>query len=328
METIKGYQIEKVLGQGGFGKVYLVTKGGKKFALKEQIPENQMELALHEIEMLKKVSLPICHPNVACIIESWQEENKVYIVSEFIEGKELSKINLPSNDAFLIQSIVVDILFALLFIHGRGVVHADIKGENIMITDKDKSPVLVDLGVSCVMRQNESCRPLGWTIDYRAPEMTKTELATPQTDIYALGVTLSFVLKDKDITEELNDAIEGMLEPNPEDRPSVSQLIVFLAPFSIEINLNIFDNGNNWTILSFVADQDQIFLMMKFSVDLQRILLLTANHHLIAFTSPQKYKTNDDYRSAIARIPELDEIIEKWKDTQIGKFVSLLKLFK
>ena len=100
---------------------------------------------MKEINIQKKFD----HPFISCFKNSYEDEKYIYLVMEYIEGQDLfqfleEKGNLPEIE---VAKIFYKILLALDHIHSQGVIHRDIKLENIMI-DEDENPKIIDFGLS------------------------------------------------------------------------------------------------------------------------------------------------------------------------------------
>ena len=147
--TILHYKIIEKLGEGGMGIVYLAedTKLERKVAIKflpKNISDNEEECERFKIEA--KAAAALNHPNIATIYSIEETENEMFIVMEYIEGKELkdiigsnSKNQLKMDDLI---NYAVQIAEGVDAAHKKGIIHRDIKSSNIMITDEGKIKIL------------------------------------------------------------------------------------------------------------------------------------------------------------------------------------------
>ncbi|KAL4716710.1 hypothetical protein ACJJTC_004829, partial [Scirpophaga incertulas] len=150
---LKNYQINEVIANGAFGKVYKVTN------LKEKIPYALKVLSkaqiVHEnaVRQVKEEARiqTICghHTFIVKAISRWQTKKRLYIVSEYIPGGELLALldsygKLPVD---LVKIFVAEIAIALDFLHNAGVIYRDLKPENILL-DADLHIQLIDFGLS------------------------------------------------------------------------------------------------------------------------------------------------------------------------------------
>ena len=150
-ETILHYKILEKLGEGGMGVVYLAedTKLKREVAIKflpHHISANEEERKRFEIEAQAAASLN--HPNIATIYSIENSGDEIFIVMEYIDGIELKdKIKstpIPINEAI---NIAIQIAEGLAAAHKKGIVHRDIKSQNIMIT-KDGLAKIMDFGLA------------------------------------------------------------------------------------------------------------------------------------------------------------------------------------
>jgi serine/threonine protein kinase len=223
----KNYVIEKYLGGGSFGAVWLAhlqNDPSEKYAIKI-IPYNLETNVENEIHiMLKLSSSGRCIDRIVCIYDFIKdEENKnTYIVMEYVDGKKLTEIN---------EYIVMECLMALCYMHYENILHRDIKPDNIMV-DKDGNIKLVDLGLGCTISEDEmdeeiqSCSqnmPVG-TLAYLDPLFFQKEInkSCKSSDIYALGLSFytiltkgqpplyNFGMKKKDIRKSYDTVVENL----------------------------------------------------------------------------------------------------------------------
>src|SRR2546430_12967011 len=137
LETISRYRILEKLGSGGMGEVYLAedTRLGRKIALKllaEELTRNRDRLNRFDQEAYSASALN--HPNILTIYEMGDEGGRHYIATEFIDGvtlrKRLTGAPMDLND---VLDIAIQVSAALEEAHAAGIVHRDIKPQNIMI---------------------------------------------------------------------------------------------------------------------------------------------------------------------------------------------------
>jgi eukaryotic-like serine/threonine-protein kinase len=199
------YRIEKLLGKGGFGAVYLVSDRRIKqhgFALKEVIEPSghDRERLLFECEILKRLDHPAL-PRVYHVFE-YEKLRRVYLLMEYIKGKNLEDLReeqpgkrFPLKIALVIMAPIVD---ALSYLHHQEppIVHRDIKPDNIIVPMDGGEAVLVDFGTAKEFLQD------GTTTGFRhgSPGYAPIEQYSPgsrtnlRTDVYGLGATLYTLL--------------------------------------------------------------------------------------------------------------------------------------
>ena len=197
-ETILHYKILEKLGEGGMGVVFLAedTKLERKVAIKflpTHISNDSAERERFKIEA--KAAAALNHPNIATIHAIEEFEDQIFIVMEYIDGKELKEIVETHRDASLqlkfIINYAIQIAEGLEAAHKKGIVHRDIKSQNIMITNDGKVKIM-DFGLAKI-RGSSQLTKMGTTIGtiaYMSPEQTKGEEVDQQTDIWSFGVVL------------------------------------------------------------------------------------------------------------------------------------------
>jgi len=193
--TISHYRILEKLGRGGMGEVYLAedTQLGRKVAIKFLPKEVATdERAKQRLLREAQTAATLDHPHICAIYEVGQEGENSFIVLQYVEGETLAsrlKRQLPDlRDTLAISLQVAD---ALNEAHARGIIHRDIKPDNVIL-EAAGSLKLIDLGVVRLPGMEDfppDATP--GTAAYMAPEMfTGEEAGNVATDIYALGVTL------------------------------------------------------------------------------------------------------------------------------------------
>ncbi len=204
-ETILHYNILEKLGEGGMGVVYLAedTKLERKVAIKflpHHISANNEERERFKIEA--KAAAALNHPNIATIYSIEETDEEMFIVMEYIEGKELKDIvGAHSNKPLQMKNIInyaIQIAEGLEAAHKKEIVHRDIKSSNIMITEEGKIKIM-DFGLAKI-RGGSHLTTIGTTIGtvaYMSPEQAKGDEVNHKTDIWSFGVLLYEMLTMK-----------------------------------------------------------------------------------------------------------------------------------
>ena len=209
----KKYEIIKVLGRGGMGTVYLCKNNrlGNFWAVKEVNGQWKDKIDfLAEPNILKNLS----HVGIIRIIDIFYENDNLYIVEDYINGKTLKEYVEISGP--LLAEVIVDISLQLCSILGYlhsfnpPIIYRDLKPSNIMIKDTNKV-VLIDFGIARTYKENqESDTMIMGSMGFISPEQIINSQSNAKTDIYSLGATMFFMLTGKSI----NMPSELMFEEN------------------------------------------------------------------------------------------------------------------
>jgi serine/threonine protein kinase len=192
---ISHYQIEERLGEGGMGVVYraLDTKLGRKVALKflpAFVSQKEEEKArfLHEA----RTTSGLDHPNIATIYEVNEADDKIFYAMQLVEGVTLKDLRRqgPVTNKQIIQ-LATQVADGLAHAHDRDVVHRDIKPQNIMVTREGRA-IILDFGLAMLLTQESVSgeTSTAGTAAYISPEQAQGDPATPQSDLFSLGVVL------------------------------------------------------------------------------------------------------------------------------------------
>ena len=227
------YQIIEDLGKGGMGRVYKVfdTEVQEKMALKLLRPDIAAdEKTIERFRNELKLARGIAHRNVCRMYDLGREEGTYYITMEYISGEDLKSLihrigALPVGKA---ASIAVEVCEGLSEAHRLGVVHRDLKPQNIMI-DRDGNARIMDFGIarSLAARGITGAGVMIGTPEYMSPEQVDGKEADPRSDIYALGIILFEMLTGSLPFEgdtPLSVAVKQKSESPPDPR-SINALI-------------------------------------------------------------------------------------------------------
>jgi non-specific serine/threonine protein kinase len=194
-QTILHYNILEKLGEGGMGVVYLAedTKLKREVAIKflpGHIAANTEDRERFKIEAQAAASLN--HPNIATIYAIEEYDNELFIVMEYIAGRELKEeVRSGKFETERAVKIAKQIAEGLQAAHSKGIVHRDIKSSNIMITENDKVKIM-DFGLAKVgkgIQLTKEHSTLG-TAAYMSPEQARGEEVDLRSDIWSFGVLL------------------------------------------------------------------------------------------------------------------------------------------
>lgn len=194
MKIANRYEIIKEIGKGGMANVYLAldTYLNREVAIK--VLKGDMANDPVSLERFKReanASTKLSHPNAVDVYDVGDDGHMHYIVMEYVKGhtlKELIKRRgaLPAKEAVWIMK---QLSSALLEAHKNGIIHRDIKSQNVLIKD-DGTVKLADFGIAVIhnaMQITSKGNVLG-SVHYLAPELAKGGSASMQSDIYSLGI--------------------------------------------------------------------------------------------------------------------------------------------
>ena len=198
------YSIESLVGVGGMANVYRGTdlKTGNQIAvkvLKDEFLDNE-ELVRRFKNESKAISI-LSHPNIVKVYDVSVTDKLQYIVMEYVDGITLKEYLKQRGGALTWKETVhfaTQILSALQHAHSKGIIHRDVKPQNIMLL-ADGSIKMMDFGIARFSRaqsQTVSDKAIG-SVHYISPEQAKGERTDARTDIYSVGVMLYEMLSGR-----------------------------------------------------------------------------------------------------------------------------------
>ena len=202
-ETFGDFRILRLLGQGGMGRVYLAEQLSlkRKVALKvlrEDVAANPT--ALERFKAESKTVARLSHANIVQVYTVGEHEGRHYMVLEYVEGKSLRDYLLRTGplEVPLVLSLMRKVASALYRASEMGIVHRDVKPENILLTRKAEAKV-ADFGLSrCLdLDQPLDLTRSGTTVGtplYMSPEQVEGKTVDCRSDIYSFGVTCYHML--------------------------------------------------------------------------------------------------------------------------------------
>jgi len=231
------YRLERVLGCGGMGAVYLATdlRLNSKVAVKENLdasPESQQQFAT-EASILAKLR----HPNLPRVQDFFVADGRQYLVMDYIAGESLEDIvrkrgPLPPKEAI---KWMMQVMEAVHYLHSQNppIIHRDIKPANIKL-GTDGRAYLVDFGIAKVLRAGSRTQAgaRAVTPGYSPPEQYGTAPTDQRSDIYALGATLYFAVTGRvppEAIERVTGKTDKLIPPrsiNPLIPANLEQVIL------------------------------------------------------------------------------------------------------
>ena len=202
-DPYKDYQEVKMLGEGSYGRVYLVKHKmiGAIRAMKiiqkvEDIDENNVLEILNEINVLKKID----HPNIIKLFEFYLQNNNYYLITENCRGGELFEL---VNDTQFTETQVAYIMYQLFsainYCHKMRIIHRDLKPENILITKNDNNFIdikICDFGTAQIFKKGDIQKETIGSLYYVAPEVIQKKYNF-KCDLWSCGVIMYILLTRK-----------------------------------------------------------------------------------------------------------------------------------
>jgi serine/threonine-protein kinase len=195
-ELIAGrYELEKLVGSGGMSNVFRAHDRLLERTVALKILHEQYTRDDEYVERFRREARSVAqlaHPNIVTVIDRGEQDGRQYIVFEFVEGENLKDLvargPVPVPEAV---QLALQVAHALAFAHERGLVHRDVKPQNVLLNDEGRAMV-TDFGIARsldVHGVTQTGTVLG-TSDYIAPEQARGHKVDPKTDIYSLGAVL------------------------------------------------------------------------------------------------------------------------------------------
>jgi eukaryotic-like serine/threonine-protein kinase len=250
-QVLGRFRIEERIGSGGFGTVYRAwdERLQRPVAVKVMDREHGAPRVTREAQAVARLA----HRNIATLYELASDGERAFLVSELIEGDTLRALGRRGelNDR-LVAQVGAGSAAALTAAHRAGVVHRDVKPENILVGD-DGEAKLVDFGIARIAGEKTltATGAVVGTLAYMAPEQADGLRPGPAADVYSLALTLYEGLCGEhpliregpaataraigepiaplgdvrpELPQQMTEAIDAALDPDPEERPLASEL--------------------------------------------------------------------------------------------------------
>jgi serine/threonine protein kinase len=252
--VLNRFLIERRIGSGGFGVVYEAWDGRLERPVAVKAIEQRGEAGrrvLREAQAAARLN----HPGIVTLYEMGEEDGNALLVTELVEGSTLARLahNGELSDREIAE-IGADLCEALDHAHSRGVVHRDIKPQNVqVIEDAEPRAKLMDFGVAHLADDAPltAAGDVVGTLAYMSPEQAEGRPAGPEADVYSLALTLYECWSGEnphrraspaataraiggraralrrlrpDLPRELTDTLDACLSARPSHRPSLEEL--------------------------------------------------------------------------------------------------------
>lgn len=248
------FLIERRIGSGGFGVVYEAWDGRLERPVAVKAIESRGAELGRRVLREAQAAARLNHPGIVTLYEMGEEDGNALLVTELVDGSTLARLNRDGELSDReIGEIGADLCEALDHAHSRGVVHRDIKPQNVQITAGEPRAKLMDFGIARLADGASLTAPgdvLG-TLAYMSPEQAEGRPAGPEADVYSLALTLYECWSGQnphrrsspaataraigtrtrplrrlrpDLPRELSEAVDACLNPRPSSRPPLEDL--------------------------------------------------------------------------------------------------------
>lgn len=235
-DRIGWYEVLQPLKAGGMGEVYLAEdlRSCEKAALKVLPPRFRDHEALRA-RFLDESAMyqTLAHPNIVRWLGAGTEGEVLYVALEYLRGQDLGQLlhELGRIPADMAVSMMLDMAYALNFAHGKGIIHRDIKPQNVMLTDENVIK-LIDFGVARAEAQPR--RTQGMVVGslcYNSPEQNQGRPVDERSDVYSLGLLFYEMLTGERVlpTQAIHEILMRQIQLDDELVPP-SQRDVDLPP--------------------------------------------------------------------------------------------------
>ena len=189
--TISEYNLQRIIGTGTFGKVYLAVYMGKSFAVKILSKMKVLQLKqIQHIQNEKNILASIEHPFIVNLVESFQDNQNLYLVFDLVQGGEIFRLLRKENNTFpndVVLFYASELTLALSYLHSQSIAYRDMKPENLLVAN-DGHIRITDFGFA--KKIEDKTYTLCGTPDYLAPEIILGQGHNQGVDWWAFGILL------------------------------------------------------------------------------------------------------------------------------------------
>lgn len=236
------YELKELIGQGGMADVYLAYDDILKREVAVKILRSSLTgdpIYITRFHREARAAAALCHRNIVEIYDVGEEDDLYYIVMEYVRGQTLKELINKRGALHYVEAVDImkQVASATALAHSMGIVHRDLKPQNILVTDSGIVKI-ADFGIASIqsLSQVTQTDTIMGSLHYLAPEIARGEKATPQSDIYALGV-LFYELLRGDVPfngespvnialKHMRDEIPSVRAYNPAIPQSVENIII------------------------------------------------------------------------------------------------------
>ena len=231
------YLLQRLIGQGGMADVYLGEDTILKRIVAVKILRSSLTgdpIYITRFHREASAAAALSHPNIVAIYDVGDEDDLYYIIMEYIRGQTLKSLIHKRGALHYVEAIDImkQVASGVAHAHSNGIVHRDLKPQNILVTDSGTVKI-ADFGIASIqsLSQVTQTDTIMGSLHYLAPEIARGEKATPQSDIYALGIVFYELLRGEvpfNGESPVNIALKHMRDEIPSVRsfnPSIPQSV-------------------------------------------------------------------------------------------------------
>lgn len=244
------YELKELIGQGGMADVYLAYDDILKREVAVKILRSSLTgdpIYITRFHREARAAAALCHRNIVEIYDVGEEDDLYYIVMEYVRRQTLKELINKRGALHYVEAVDImkQVVSATALAHSMGIVHRDLKPQNILVTDSGIVKI-ADFGIASIqsLSQVTQTDTIMGSLHYLAPEIARGEKATPQSDIYALGVVFYELLRgDVPFNGEspVNIALKHMRDEIPSVRaynPAIPQSVENIIIKATAKNIN------------------------------------------------------------------------------------------
>lgn len=321
------YEVVQHIGQGGMADVFLAidTILNRHVAIKILRSDQSTDaISILRFEREAQAATTLAHPNIVEIYDVGEYKNHHYIVMEYVAGKTLKKVIRDRAPLLNLEAVdtMKQLTSAVAEAHKRGIIHRDIKPQNVIVKS-DGSLKILDFGIATAKgsAQLTQANNVMGSVHYLAPELAKGEPASPQSDIYALGIVFYEMLTG-DVPFKADQAIQIALQHMREPMPSVRKANPNV-PQSVE-NIIIRATAKNPKLRYQSCDEMLNDLEKCMSPEHQNDKPLSLNDPIDKTSTKQE---KEDIKAGMTRSTSLSRIANKRTKIYITAILVLFAMF-
>jgi serine/threonine protein kinase len=245
-ELSENFELQVKLGEGTSAVVYraIDRRDRREVALKvvRTLEEERLENARNEFNLLQKIE----HPNIIKVLDFFTYARGAVLVQEYFNGGNLEKIVMQTKDRCIAETnasrLFVQLIDAVAYLHKQGIIHRDIKAQNILISHDMIDLRLLDFNSSKLLADGAALTMVG-TRQYMSPEVLKGNSPSEASDVWACGLCFHYMLVGslplrhggtqvelegpqwEQLSKQCKEVVGRCLEPREELRPDASEVI-------------------------------------------------------------------------------------------------------